>query len=368
MRTKQIFIMVVLFFSSNVYAQVLGFVQGPKVCNSLSEVFISQKKKLLFQISVPLNGNFEVRLNPGEYDFTAVNELGCEAKTSFQFKKEQINVTLSLTPGKRMPSMYVDQAGGGMMGVMSPQRSRELSMWPWWNPWAMYQFPMFYNNPCMWNVWGCQSSYYPSGGPIVMGKPNIYIEGPDLENAKIELDKVEHHQLMATAPAHMEKGWTFNLEKNKIIVAGTEYPYLFYDSRAEFNKLSNATHGFCGTPTQVLDEMNNQLEKLKFPKQARKDFAEHWIVKLPRLKELCVYPQMNEQMDSAAPLKISFKDYQMTRALFFIIPKLSRKDLPKAAFLKEMVQRTPAAFMAPEAKSSKSKWKIYEWGVAFPFE
>lgn len=368
MELKNTFLLLVVTFSSITQAQVVGLVQGPKVCKSISEVFVSQKKKLLFQITVPVGGNFEVKLNPGDYEFTAVNEMGCEAKQAFHLKKEQLTVTLSLVPGKRMPSMYSDQAGGGMMGIMSPQRSRELAMMPWWSPWAMYQFPMFYNNPCMWNIWGCQSSYYPAGGPIAMGKPNIYIDGPDMENAKIQLDQVEHHKLMATAPAHMEKGWSFNLEKNKIMIEGAEYPYLFYDSRAEFNKLPNVTHGFCGTPTQVLEEMNNQLEKMKFPKRARKDFAEHWIVKLPKLKELCVYPQVNEQMDQAASLKFSFKDYQVTRALFFIVPKLSRKDLPKPAFLKEMVQRTPAAFITPEAKHSKAKWKIYEWGVAFPFE
>ncbi len=286
-----------------------------------------------------------------------------------------MTVLLSLTKskdGNRMPSntgmgFMSDQASQnygrmGGMGLLMP------GFMPWWNPWAFYQYPGSMGNPCMWNVWGCQSRYYPSGGPIVMGKPNIYIEGPDVENAKIELAKVEHHNLMATAPAHMEKGWTFNLEKNKILISGLEYPYLFYDSRSEFNKLPNSTTGFCGTPTQVLEEMNTQLIKLKFPKKARQDFVEHWNVKLPLLKELCVYPQMNEQMDVAAPLNISLKSYEMTRALFFVIPKLKRQDLPKATFLKELVQRTPAAFVTPEPRASKAKWKIYEWGVAFPFE
>jgi hypothetical protein len=209
---------------------------------------------------------------------------------------------------------------------------------------------------------------YPSGGPIAMGKPNLYITGPNLKDAKIELEKIEEHKLMATAPAHMEKGWTFSLEKNQLLVNGTKYPYLFYDSRAELKRLPNHSKGFCGERSEILEFMKKQLEEFRFPKNAQADFNEHWMVKLPPISQFCVYPQINEQMDKAAPLKMSFTDYKLTRVLFFIVPKLARKDLPKQVYLKELVQRTPAQWKAPALKTTKNKWSIFEWGVAFPFE
>ncbi len=359
---------------SSVKAQVFSRVKAGPGCEKPAEVFVSQGKALLFQIHVPLNGNFEIKLNPGKYEFVAITEDGCEGHRALHFQKKEVRTELKIAKNrreghKRKPSFAgSDMAASGQSPVMLGRGPHFSSMYPWWYPWSMYMFPASSQYPCVWAVWGCNSRYYPQGGPIVMGKPNIYVEGPDVENAKIELKRVEHHKLMATAPAHMEKGWTFSLTNNKINVEGVQYPYLFYDSRAELNHIPNQTDAFCGDRDEVLAQMNEVLEKMKFPKTARADFSEHWLAKLPRFKEFCIYPQVNEELNKASPLKISLSSYSLSRVLFLIIPKPARRDQPKEAFLREFVKRTPAEWVAPEAKTNKAKWKVYEWGVAFPFE
>lgn len=365
MRTFLFFSIVILGQRSP--AQVLGSVEGSGKCTSPSEVFVAQGKKLLFQIHVPVGGTFEVKLNPGKYELTALNQDECSSSVPIELKKEQLNVTLAmsaLSDVKRKPNFYSEMAGRSQLGYF-PQYG---SYYPWWQPWSMYMYPGSYNYPCMWAMWGCQSRMYPSGGPIAMGKPNLYIVGPDIKEAKIELERIETHKLMATAPAHMEKGWTFSLEKNQIKVNGTPYPYLFYDSRAELDRLPNQSSGFCGNRSEILGLMKKELYQFKFPENAVADFDEHWMVKLPPISQFCVYPQINEQMDKAAPIKTSLKDSQMTRVLFFIVPKTARRGLPREAYLKELVQRQPAEWKTPVIKKASAKWAIYEWGVAFPFE
>jgi hypothetical protein len=364
---KNITLFLSFFVSLSLNAQILGFIEAKQGCSAPTEVFIAEKKNLLFQIHVPINGNFEVKLNPGKYQIIAVNEEGCEGREQVEFKKEQINLTLKI--GKvadRKPSMMETGVGYSMdmWGVPYPGRS------PWWYPWSMYQYPMSYRNPCMWNIWGCGGGWYPGGGGIAMGKPNIYIVGPDIQAAKISLTPIEHHQLMATAPAHMEKGWTFNLEKNKLIVGGTTYPYLFYDSRAEVKKLINHQNGFCGDRPEVLQKMGDILEKMAYPKKAQKDFNEHWWAKFPKLTSFCVYPQVNDELSDLAPLQISLPSYSLTRIAFFVISRPKRSTLPVEPFLKEMIQRKPAAWVAPVKKADhpQKRWQVYEWGVAFPFE
>jgi hypothetical protein len=370
---KNLTLFLMLAFSISLQAQVLGFVEGDKTCSAPTEVFVAQKKNLLFQIHVPVGGTFEVKLNPGQYNIIAVNQDGCEAKKEFDLQKDQVSLSFKIRKpaSERTPTSIWGSVGETGMpvapnGFLFGGGFRS----PWWYPWSMYQYPVSYPYPCMWNIWGCGGGNYPGGGPIVMGKPNIYVEGPNVENAKIELPIVDGHRLMATAPAHMEKGWTFDLEKNQMKVSGTVYPYLFYDSRAEVKNLVNSQNGYCGDRKFVLQKMSDTLEQLHFPKKAQKDFNEHWWAKLPQITLFCVYPQVNEQLAELAPLKISFSSYSLTRVAFFIIPKPKRSKLPQEAFLREMVQRTPASWTAPVLKEERppKKWQVYEWGVAFPFE
>jgi hypothetical protein len=130
----------VWFFSTQLQAQILGKVEAASSCTSPSEVFVAQGKKLLFQIHVPVGGTFEVKLNPGKYVLTALNEDECMASTALELKKDQINMTLAMSPlseSKRKPNFYSEMASqrsylpvmGGGMGF------------PWWSPWSMYMYP-----------------------------------------------------------------------------------------------------------------------------------------------------------------------------------------------------------------------------------
>lgn len=372
---RLIFALILIQTSLSAKAQILSSVLADEDCHKPAEVFVAQGKQLLFQIHVPVGGTFDIKLNPGKYELIAINEEGCEGHRQFLFKKNQINIPIKIVKNesgaaKRKPNFVAtDTAISSRTGFYAGLGGGiGLYTYPWWYPWSQYMFPLHYSYPCAWAVWGCNSRYYPSGGAIAMGKPNIYIEGPDVQDAKLELDKVEHHKLMATAPAHMEKGWTFSLEDNSLKVQGIKYPHLFYDSRADLDRIPNQTVGFCGTREVVLDRMHDTLEVLKFPKTAQKDFAEHWMSKLPKLKEFCVYPQVNEQLQGVVPMKISLDSYSLSRILFLTIPKPGRRDLPKEVFIRDFVKRVPAEWTPPDTKVAKVKWKIFEWGVAFPFE
>ena len=62
-------------------SQVLvGKIQSDQGCVQPSQLFVStDKRDLLYQVEVPINGSFSFNLNPGVYHFHAANEEGCSS-------------------------------------------------------------------------------------------------------------------------------------------------------------------------------------------------------------------------------------------------------------------------------------------------
>jgi len=351
---------------------VLGRVTGQSPdCKEATEVFVSQTKsrQLLYQIHVPVNGTFEVKVRPGDYTLRSANRSGCFAEQTVTFKKAQVNVKLELSnqpkPGDRKPA-----ASGFFCPYCAPAWSPYSAfptsfVGPWWNNFSMMNYPN-YSYPCMWGGWGCSGSMYPPGGPIAVGKPNIYLRGPDVKELKVELKEHVLARLIATSPAHMEKGWTVDIKKNEIYADGVKVPYLFYDARADLKSLQSKK-GFCGSAPAVLQSMVADLRASHFPSNAIDDFNEYWSYKLPSVQRLCVYPQGEAQLNADIPIEVVGAEFELRRVLYFIVPHMAGQARPPR-FLADFVSGPSEIWTregTPEPK--KKKHVAFEWGIAFPF-
>ncbi len=384
-------------------AQVLGrVVSESEACSKPAEVFVGQGRVNLFQIHVPIGSNFEVKLNSGNYQFVAINEEGCIAERSVQLGAKDLeegrtqaysgagptHLRLQMQPSDlqaRLP--FANRAPASVMSTQGtyncmavglcppsslapPKQYSHVLRLPWTGPWWNTYGHLAYSNfsyPCAWGGWGCQSPLYPRGGPIALGKPNIYVEGPDTKNLHISLQENAYHHLMATSPAHMEKGWHFDLKEGRIVMqGGGEVPYLFYDSRGPIDSISNE-RGICGSKAAVIEEMTKGLVTLGFPARAVQDFREHWQARYPPM-ETCVYPVETQIMDKVAPVQAN-RPLEWTRILFVAIPLEGEGPAPQALkrFLKPPSQKwTPRPRQPASSESVDNSLQAFEWGIAFP--
>lgn len=94
---------VVSFISiSNIYAVGQGVYFEGKVkskvgCVQPSQLFVSnEKKELLYQVEVPVNGSFSFALKKGNYIFHAANKEGCVSEDLAVNIPKMKNITLNL--------------------------------------------------------------------------------------------------------------------------------------------------------------------------------------------------------------------------------------------------------------------------------
>lgn len=339
-------------------------------CSSPTEVFVSEtkSKNLLYQIHVPVGSDFEAKLNPGEYTIRAANKDGCLSEQKISLGKKQVELNLTLS---NKPSEDRSPASSGLCLYCnynySPMQMSPYFVGPWWNNFGNWSYPNF-SYPCTWGGWGCGGTSYPPGGPIVMGKPNIYLRGADTKNVSIRLGEKSLAKLIATSPAHMEKGWNVSLKKNQIYNGKVKIPYLFYDARAEVKNLQNK-FGFCGAAPAVLDSMMTDLKQAKFPKEALADFEEHWRYKLPPMGRFCVFPQHSKTLQDEVPFDVVGTEVHWNRVLYFIVPYPAGRQRPPK-FLEKFVQGPDELWTRrgnDRTPSGSKTITAYEWGVAFPF-
>ncbi|MBX9765939.1 MAG: hypothetical protein K2X47_01595, partial [Bdellovibrionales bacterium] len=152
----------------------LGSAQKSR-CRGLAEVVLSRGDLFLFHTSVPLGGNGEFKLLPGKYTVRAATAK-CTGTSEFEFTGQQLEITTELkAKSARTPANF---------GYSAIAPSSQPMYWPspiTWGvpPWYSYFNPWYsnFNSPCVWNPGFCMGLYYPAGGPIAMGKPNLYFEG-----------------------------------------------------------------------------------------------------------------------------------------------------------------------------------------------
>ena len=194
-------------------------------CSVSSEIFISQNKKLLFQIPGVQGLGSSVQLNKGQYNVVVLSP-DCEFKTNLEIDDvstvKEVAVNLQRQSKPRMPSSArcTDCVGGDYYSRgFLPDINYNL---PYWYPY-MQQNYLNYQWPCMWNSFGCNTNFYPvrqhqiyPNGPIVMGKPNIYVQGPDAEKLRLVFLEKSEDRFMASTPSLSENFWEIDLKKNAI--------------------------------------------------------------------------------------------------------------------------------------------------------
>ena len=236
----------------------------------------------------------------------------------------------------------------------------------------------------MWNMNGCSDMYYPTrgnfyppthNGPIVMGKPNIYVSGPDAKNLQLSFLENSENRFMASTPSITKNYWDFDLVKNSIFKNNTNLGYLFFDARTPAKGEYNLDQAYCGVKNELLKFMIEQLDRRQFPENAMTDFKQYWVLKLPDI-ESCIFPQTEKQIQSFFPLELRHHSKKMrskmNRIYFVMVPKnrpsadapMKFKSSPKIwtdPFRAPASTKSPA----PAKANSKENYEIFEWGVGF---
>lgn len=60
------------------------------------QLFISEKKKLIYQIEIPANGSFQVELPEGVYDFNYIMKNGCSTNQKLKHAKKEQTISLKV--------------------------------------------------------------------------------------------------------------------------------------------------------------------------------------------------------------------------------------------------------------------------------
>lgn len=235
-------------------------------------------------------------------------------------------------------------------------------------PWWAYQGNMHYPNlhyPGAWSYPGMNSHYYPGQGEVYAAKPNVYVESIYEEkkfSLTFDLPKEELSFLATTPILDEQNTWRGKIiGKDKFEVDDIYYDYLFYDIRLPKEKMQ-FTHGHCATREDTISWMLKDLKEMSYPAIALQDFEEHWKVKIPDYPYFCIYPQYNQQLDSALPVTVNLAHTNFIRALFILVP---HKEAPDANSpqtvplpLKDSTQIRPPSLI-------KHENMLKEWGVAF---
>lgn len=372
MNDRRVFVFVlVLFLIFRADAGLKISIEKNSACANESEIFISQNKKLIFQIPGIQNLASAVWLQKGQYQIVALTE-DCESSgeidipdvdTPLHFAAKLEKITKNRKPSSArcedcVPGDYYSRA-------FVPALNYTL---PYWYLYGRQNYSN-YQWPCMWNMFGCNSSYYPvnqhqlyPNGPIVMGKPNIYVQGPDAEKLRLVFLEKAEGRFMASTPAMSKNFWEFDLKKNAIFKNSVQLSYFFFDARTPTKADYNLDQAYCGQKEELLKFMIESLEARQFPKAAITDFKQHWIFKLPDV-ESCLFPQIEKNIQSIFPLELqkgSAKiDVSYNRIYFVAVPRsapVTQMPLKFKSNPKKWVDRAPA---------SAGTYQVYEWGVGF---
>ena len=321
-------------FAVNAETVELKLKSDNKACQGLSQIVITQDKTTLYQLQIPLNGTGQIHLLTGTYQLEATDKEGCSFQDIIQISdlpNKVIEVKLDMVPRK-------------------PAESTANSV------------------PCAWGEYGCGGNSYPHHGNISLGKPNLYFSGKDEGKFKIKFAK-DDFSVISTTPSFKDDEVAGELRKGSVYNDNVWYPYYSYDARIGDDNLQN-TQGLCGTKKELYSFILEGLKKYEFPNEARTDFIKSWSVKVPEASRYCVFPQVNAQLDKAAPLEITFDDKSQVRTeriFYLVVPqdfkgKRIPADAHKFADKPKTVWKNFSRTVIPKTAY------VYEWSVGFVFE
>jgi hypothetical protein len=235
---------------------------------------------------------------------------------------------------------------------------------PWWAIQGNYYYPNF-NYPGSWYNHGMNPQHYPGNNHTYAAKPNIYVKNEILKLTKFswKFKEKEKAEFLATTPALTNYGWEGLVSGESFLVKNVGYSYLFYDARMDHKKMQ-FDHGICLEKENLIPEMLTDLQKKSYPEEALKDFQEHWAQKIPNYPYYCVYPQYNQQLDSAMPIEVTPSDAVLTRVLYIVVPHTNAPKLSADKF-PSLPTKSPASLMPALPAIKEKKIHFLEWGVAF---
>lgn len=304
-------------------------------CKGLSQVVISQDKVVLYQFEVPVSGTGHVQLLTGNYQIDAFNNEGCAFQDLIQ---------VSELPN-RLIEIKLDS---------TPQKPNEASLQT--------------NPPCVWNAYGCSGNLYPHSGEISLSKPNFYFAGKDEGKFKLKFTS-DNFNLLTSVPNFKEKEVSGELRKGSIYSDNIWYPYISYYARVTDSDFQN-TNGYCGIKSEIYQFILEGLKKYEFPNEARTDFIKSWSAKVPEASRYCVYPQVNAQLDKAAPLEVTFEDKTSVRTerIFYLIVPQDYKGKRIPANANRFSGKPKTVWKNYSRTIIKKTAYLYEWGIGFVFE
>lgn len=225
---------------------------------------------------------------------------------------------------------------------------------PWWGYYGQQRYPNFHY-PGAWSGGGINPHAYPGNGAAFAAKPNVYLEGREGQEFRLDLAFGEHASHLVSSP-ELNQAWEVEFHsKRKLKHQQSFYEYLFYDFRFD-EELAQYERGFCTDAENLIPEMLALLTQSQFTRDELDDFQEHWGLKIPFSNHYCVYPQFNEELEKIVPLKAFVKEGQRwvptptTRVLFVIH---LHDQVPES-------KPRPARVDQPENSPL-----VREWGVAF---
>lgn len=358
---------------------IRGAFESLKDCSKKDfQVFLSQDKKLLHQISVPPNGNFAIDVVPGKYTVVAKNQDQCHFRQDLQVA-QNTNQYIIIKPVISQRKVAGDlasmcsciQAPCNCESVLSKiQYPFPPYIQPSMSPWWLYQAPFYpnYFYPGQWMNFGLNSGYYPGQGHVGLAKPNVYFHGPKGTKFKMQIQMIDNQaNWLATVPDY-DLGWSGKIaEGNKIEIGKPHYSFLYYDLRTD-EKPFQSKSGFCSNRAESLKKMSEVLKNQGFSSQEIFDFEEYWQIKMPP-KDVCVFPQTENELDRIVKLEIRPHPDHIRRMVFVVVYQDSTKTKYKGKFLTKPTQNW-VSLKSERAPSSKNSnlLEIHEWGVAFLFE
>lgn len=331
-------------------SSIAGSVQGSGNCAtgtasialmSTSYGYGGQGSTVYPQTQAPIGGNFQLNVQPGSYVLYAQSTSGCFAQQQVNATANQVSsvtVTLSATGAN---------TGGG---------------YNWGYNWGY--------NPCPWGYYGCYGGYYPGGGGGIVGKPNVYLSGPEGLKFKARLKIEDGNHLLAAVPIHGVEGWSGEIKGGKLVVEKAAYGYLFYDARVDAEKLS--ARGSCVETGKVVSTMADYLKNAGFQTGEVRDFEDYWARRVPPAGRYCIYVQDENDTRALLSLEIDPKPDSFRQVWFFLVPQVDRYSMKSKLIGKPAVAFNFSKKVAPAkravAAARATPFEVREWGVGFLVE
>lgn len=228
---------------------------------------------------------------------------------------------------------------------------------PWWTGYSMNNYA-FANRPAPWMNYGMNGQSYPGNhGGGMMGKPNVYVYGKEGERFVLEFNFSPKSQLLSAIPSFKKK-WQGVIAGDGILHQNVFYRYYYYDYEVDINLLQ-WERGQCVKESDLMETLNEWLEKSGFNKREIDDFNEYWSYKMPQASEFCIYPQTQEELDKVAKIETTPKA-SINRLSFFIVPQTGVDVAKKVPSYKR-----PSKKWKPTKVSTNQALQINEWAVGW---